>query len=111
MSIQYRYQIPAVAAALMLIATPSGAEIEHRQFSDDNYMYKVANDDWQPEGFDTGRVVPVAYHQSPDITIDGRDGESAELTQEGRAIGVDADVPVVGGGWRVGVEGGRGCTR
>ena len=77
MSIQNRYLIPAVAAAMMLVATPSNAEIEHRHFSDDNYMYKIANDDWQPEGFDTGRVVPAAYHQRADITMDGRDDEAA----------------------------------
>jgi hypothetical protein len=63
--------------ASLLVATPSDAEIEHRQFSELNYMYKVANDDWQPEGFDTGRVVPAVYYPSPEIKMDGRDDESA----------------------------------
>ena len=86
MSIQNKYQIPAVATALMLVATPSGADIEHRKFSDDNYMYKVSNEDWQPDGFDTGRIVPAAYHQSPDITIDGQDDESAWAAADDVAV-------------------------
>jgi hypothetical protein len=40
-------------------------------------MMLVSDDAWQPEGFEQGTSIPAAYLPSADITIDGKDDESA----------------------------------
>jgi hypothetical protein len=75
MSNRNNYLFATIIVATMLFGSLAMADIVHREFSEDNRMVKVRNDDWQPKGFDTGRDVPATYVARADITLDGRDTE------------------------------------
>jgi hypothetical protein len=67
---------PLIVALLMLGAS-AHAEVTERQVNSLTRMMLVSNDAWQPKGFKNGISIPAAYLTSPDITIDGKDDESA----------------------------------
>jgi len=66
--------ITVIALGLMLpgLAQP---EVIHQQLNEANLLVRVNNEDWQPEPFKTGTVVPAAYIGAAVITTDGRDNE------------------------------------
>jgi hypothetical protein len=51
------------------------SEVVHRQINADDLVVSVKNDDWQPEGFENGTIIPAAYIGVAGITLDGRDDE------------------------------------
>lgn len=64
-------------AAALLACLPLQAEVEHRQSNARNRMTYVSDDAWQPEGFVNGIPVPAVFLAAAEITLDGRDNESA----------------------------------
>jgi len=73
------YKFAVVSVAVVLASQFAMADVVHREFSKDNLLVKVTDDDWQPQGFDDGAPVPAAYLPQVDITLDGRDTEAAWL--------------------------------
>ncbi len=66
-----------LAAGLALaVSLPAQADVIERQFSEDNLLVKVTDDDWQPENFENGMPVPATYLGQSEITLDGVSDEA-----------------------------------
>jgi len=55
--------------------TSLAADIDHRQINAENSITYVSNENWQPENFDNGTIVPATHMFEPSITLDGKDNE------------------------------------
>lgn len=51
------------------------SDVTHIQRSEDNSMYDVTGDPWQPEEFKKAIVIPASFVKTPGIIMDGKDNE------------------------------------
>lgn len=52
------------------------AEVTHIQRSQDNSMYDVTGEPWQPDEFESATIIPASFINEPAIILDGKDDES-----------------------------------
>jgi len=57
------------------LCASANADVEHTQVNPLTKMTFVYDDDWQPEGFVNGTVVPASHMLDANITLDGVDDE------------------------------------
>jgi|GEM_PF-1840937 len=75
------FTILVLASALFF--TDANAEIKRSSMQDGKYIkVLVSNDDWVPEGFKSGLVIPASFSMDSNIMLDGIDDESAWLAAE-----------------------------
>ena len=64
-------------AAGVLVCAGAQAEVTRSTIGPDIIKVKVRDDNWQPDTFKQGTVIPAAYSEDAAIVIDGIDNESA----------------------------------
>jgi hypothetical protein len=52
------------------------SDVTHIKRSEDNSMFDVTNDPWQPEEFKKATVIPASFVKEPGIVLDGKDDEA-----------------------------------
>lgn len=79
------FAIPLLAGALFF--TNAEAEIKRKTSHGGEFIkVLVSNDDWVPDGFKHGVVIPASFSVDADIVLDGIDNEPAWLVAEEVAV-------------------------
>lgn len=63
--------------ALLVFTSGARAEVEIQQRPGDVTRVRIIDDNWRPDGFQEGLVIPAAYAGAKEIFLDGKDSEPA----------------------------------
>ncbi len=55
--------------------TLANAEVNRRQYAEDDIYITVFGEDWHPDGFEHGKPIPATYIQFAEITLDGKEDD------------------------------------